>query len=55
LEFLKKYVFEIKHINGKENKVDHAINRRVHEMHASTIRMYILYLKSKILEVVTID
>jgi hypothetical protein len=40
LEFLNEYDFDIKHIIGKENKVANALNRRVHEMHATTIVMY---------------
>jgi hypothetical protein len=40
LEFLHEYDFEIKHIKGKENKVVDALNRRVHELHATTISMY---------------
>jgi hypothetical protein len=39
LEFLSEYDFDIKHIKGKENKVADALNRRVHEMHATTISM----------------
>jgi hypothetical protein len=41
----------IKHIRGKENKVVDALNRRMHEMHATTISMYQTYLCDKILEV----
>jgi hypothetical protein len=40
LEFLREYDFDIKHIRGKENKVVDAFNRRVHELHATTISMY---------------
>jgi hypothetical protein len=40
LEFLNKRDFVIKHIKGKENKVVDALNRRVHVMHATTIRMH---------------
>jgi hypothetical protein len=40
LEFLSEYDFDIKHIKGKENKVADALNRRVHELHATTISMY---------------
>jgi hypothetical protein len=49
-EFLSEYDFDIKHIKGKENKVDDALSRRVHEMHATTISMYQSYLKDIILE-----
>jgi hypothetical protein len=54
-EFLSDYDFDIKHIKGKENKVVDALNRRVHEMHATTISMYILDLKDKILEAAKSD
>jgi hypothetical protein len=40
LEFLCEYDFDIKHIKGKENKVGDALNRRVHELHATDISMY---------------
>jgi hypothetical protein len=50
LEFLSEYEFDIKHIKGKENKVVDAFSRRVHELHATTIRIYQTYLKDKILE-----
>jgi hypothetical protein len=53
MEFLSEYKFDIKHINGKVNKVVDALNRRVHKMHAPTISMYKTYLKDRILEVVT--
>jgi hypothetical protein len=51
LEFLNEYDFDIKHIKGKEKKVVDALNRRVHEMHATTIIMYQKNLCDKILEV----
>ena len=37
LEFLCEFDFEIKHIKGKENKVVDALNRKVQEMHVTTI------------------
>jgi hypothetical protein len=40
LEFLCEYNFDIKHIKGNENKVVGTLNRRVHELHATTISMY---------------
>jgi hypothetical protein len=55
LEFLSEYDFDIKHIKGKENKVVDALNRRVHEMHATTISMYMSDLKDKILEAANSD
>jgi hypothetical protein len=50
LEFLSEYDFDIKHIKGKENKVVNALDRRVHEMHATTISIYKLDLKDRMLE-----
>jgi hypothetical protein len=55
LEFLSEYDFDIKHIKGKENKVVDALNRRVHELHATTINMYQSDLKDKILEAAKSD
>jgi hypothetical protein len=40
LEFLREYDFDINHIKEKENKVVDAPNKRVHELHATTISMY---------------
>jgi hypothetical protein len=53
MEFLRKYNFDIKHIKGKENKVDDALTKRVHKIHAIAISMYMKYLKDRIIEVVT--
>jgi hypothetical protein len=50
LEFLYEYDFDIKHIKGKEKKVVDALNRRVHELHATTIIMYQNGVKGRILE-----
>jgi hypothetical protein len=50
LEFINEYDLEIKHIKGKENKVDDALIMRVHELHATAIGMYQLDLKDGILE-----
>jgi hypothetical protein len=50
LKFLNEYDFDIKHIKGKENKVVDALNKRVHDFHATTISMYQSYLKDRILE-----
>jgi hypothetical protein len=55
LEFLSEYDFYIKHIKGKENKVVDALNRKVHEFHATTISMYQTDIKSKILEAANAD
>jgi hypothetical protein len=40
LEFLNKYDFNIKHIKINKNKVVDALNKKVHEMHDTTISMY---------------
>jgi hypothetical protein len=55
IEFLSKYNFDIKHTKGRDKKVDDALSRRVHKMHATTISMYKKYLKDRIIEVVTAD
>jgi hypothetical protein len=55
LEFLSEYDFDIKHIKGKENKVDDALSRRVHEFHFIAISMYQLDLKHRILEAAKLD
>jgi hypothetical protein len=55
LEFISEYDFEIKNIKGKENKVDDALIRRVHEMHATTIIMCKYDLKDIILEDAKLD
>jgi hypothetical protein len=39
LEFISEYDFEIKHIKGKENQVDDALNMRAHEVHIAAINM----------------
>jgi len=52
LEPLSEYEFDIKHMKGKASRVDDALNRRVHEMHASSINMYVYDLNGIILEVV---
>jgi hypothetical protein len=55
LEILSEYNFDIKHIKGKEYKVVDALSRRVHEIHATTIRMYQINVKRKILEAANTD
>jgi hypothetical protein len=55
LEFLCEYDFDIKHIKGKENKVADALNRRVHELHATTISMYRTDIKSRISKAANTD
>ena len=53
LELLCEYDFDIKHIKGKENKVVDALNRKVHELHATAISMYRMDIKDRILEAVS--
>jgi hypothetical protein len=55
LEFLCEYDFEIKHIEGKENKVVDALSRGVHEFHATTISMYQTDIKGRVLEATNTD
>jgi hypothetical protein len=55
LEFLSENDFDIKNINGKENKVADALNRRVHELHATAIIMYQSDLEDKIIEAAKSD
>ena len=55
LEFLCEYDFDIKHIKGKENKVVDALSRKVYELHATTISMYITEMKDRILEAANAD
>ena len=55
LEFLSEFGFDIIHIKGNKNKVADALNRRVHDMHVSSISMYKSDLKTRILEVVITD
>jgi len=55
LEFLNEYDFDINDIKGKQNKVDDALSRRVHEMHAITISIYQSDLKHIILEATNLD
>lgn len=51
LKFPSEYGFYIKHKKGKENKFIDALNRKVHEMHATTISMHKFDLEDKILVV----
>jgi hypothetical protein len=55
LEFLGEYYFEIKHIKHKEKNMDDELNIRVHEMHATPIRMCKYNLKDRILEAEKLD
>jgi hypothetical protein len=55
LEFLSENDFDIKHIKGKENKVADALNRRVHELHATSISMCQSDLKDKFVEAAKTD
>jgi hypothetical protein len=55
LEFLSEYDFDINHIKGKENKVVDALNKTVHELHATDISMYQSDLKDIIIEAAKLD
>jgi hypothetical protein len=55
LEFLCEYDFDIRHIKGQDNKVADALSRKVHELHATTISMYRIELKDRILEAENVD
>jgi hypothetical protein len=55
LEFLCEYDFDIKNIKGKANKVANALNRKVNELHATTISMYRTEMKDIILEAANTD
>jgi hypothetical protein len=55
LEFMCEYKFDIKYIKGKENKVVDALSKKVHELHATAIRMYRTDIKDIILEVASVD
>jgi hypothetical protein len=55
VRILNEYDYDIKHIKGKENKMDDALSKMVHELHATTISMYQLYLKYRILEAAKSD
>jgi hypothetical protein len=55
LEFLCEYDFDINHIKGKENKVADALSRKVHELHATAISMYMTEIKDRILEAANAD
>ena len=51
MEFLSEYEFKIKHIKGKENQVADAIRMRGHEVHISSISMYMSDLRDQIIAV----
>jgi len=55
LEFLCECDFDIKHIKGKESKLVDALNRRVHEMHATAITIYSSNLNNIILGDANLD
>jgi hypothetical protein len=52
MEFLSEYNFDIKLIKGKEKKVVSPLNRRVDKIHDTTISIYKIDLKDRILSVV---
>ena len=45
LEFLCEFDFEIKHIKGKENKVDDVLSRKMQEMHVASLSIHQLDLR----------
>ena len=51
MKFRCEFDVDIKHIKGMDKKVIDALNRRVDDMHASTISIWKSDLKTKILEV----
>jgi hypothetical protein len=55
MEFLCVYELDIKHIKGKENNVVDALNRKVHNLHATAISMYQTDIKGRILEAANTD
>ena len=55
MEFLYEYDFDIKHIKEKQNNVVDALNRRVHELHATTIIMYQTDIKGIIYEAAKVE
>jgi hypothetical protein len=55
LEFLCEYEFDIKHIKGKENKVADGLNRKVHDLHATSISMYRNDIRDRVLEAANVD
>jgi hypothetical protein len=52
---LCEYDFDIKHIKGKENKVDDTLSRKAHKLHAIFISMYRTKIKDRILEAANAD
>jgi hypothetical protein len=55
LKFLSEYDFKIKYIKGKENKVVDALNKRSHEVHISSMSMYMTNMKNQIIVVENSD
>jgi hypothetical protein len=55
LEVFNEYDFYINNIKGKENKVTDVLNKKMHEMHATSISMYKSYLKGRMLEAAKSD
>jgi hypothetical protein len=50
LEFFNEYKFDVKYIKEKENKLVDALIKTMHEIHATTIIMYMFDFKNIILE-----
>ena len=55
LAFLSEYDFEIKHIKGKENKVDNALSRNAITNFIATISSYKTELYDKLEEGIKLD
>ena len=55
MEFLCGFDFEIKHIKGKENKVAHALNRKVQEVHVASLSIFQPDLRQQIVNHTTED
>ena len=55
LEFLCEFDFEIKQINGKENKVADTLSRKVQEMHVSSLSIFQSNLRQHIVNHVDAD
>ena len=49
MELLCEYDFDIKHIKGKENKVEDALSRNMHMMHVAAISTSTSNLKDNII------
>ena len=55
LEFLCEFDFEIKHIEGKKNKVVDALSRKMQEMHVASLSIFQSELRQEIVNHVAED